>query len=214
MGNRTATILIFLLAGTLAVSVSGCKLLHEKLIDLVLHSTACQEFVERHDNANYVGDRQSFSIAPDIDDALEAFDPPVERSDISEAKLTSASFEITWAAPETEHDWVIAGTVMIGYGGDEMAIASYDSVSVEEAYALGEPVYLEDLEPMGVDLFNQALSDYLAGVDPVVDLWVESDSVSPTPSPSDSLSFNWEGCIYMYVVSSYRTEVVDFFGGD
>jgi hypothetical protein len=43
---------------------------------------------------------------------------------------------------------------------------------------------------------------------------VESDNVTPAPSPSDSLKFDWTGCLYMYVVTPYRTEVVDFFGSD
>jgi hypothetical protein len=38
--------------------------------------------------------------------------------------------------------------------------------------------------------------------------------VTPAPSASDSLKFDWTGCIYMYVISTYKTEVVDFFTND
>jgi hypothetical protein len=214
MSKRTIKILTFLLIGALAVSVAGCKLLHEKVIDLVIRNSACMGFEERHDTAQYVGDRQAFLIAFEVDKALSSLDPPLERADIDTARLTSASYEVTWLE-DPGHDWTIGGSLWIAYGGVEHPIATYDDVSLKETYELGEPVFLATLHQSGVDLFNLALDDYRAGVNPEVEFWVEGDSCDPRPQDvGHSLNYDWTGCINMYIVSPYRTEVVDFFDSE
>jgi hypothetical protein len=213
MDSRTVRFLVLMLVAALTVGAAGCKALHERVIDLVITNKACMDFVERHDTANYVGDVQTVEVADDIDDALASLEPPLEREDVQEARLTTASFEVT-GFDDPGHDWVIGGTLMIAYGAVEDTMATYTEVSIADAYAAGEPIYFDGLTPEGVSLFNQALEDYLNGFRPEVSFWVVSDGVTPAPSPSDSLKFDWTGCLHMYVVSSYRTEVVDFFTKD
>jgi hypothetical protein len=214
MNSRIAKILTFLLIAGLAVSAVGCKLLHEKVIDLVVRNTSCLDFVERHDEANYVGDVQMFDVALEIDDVLGSLDPPLERSDIDTARLTAVSIEIPWF-DDPGHDWEITGDMMISYGQQEAIIASYEGFSVSDVHGMGGPFFLPTLNEAGVDLFNDALYDYYQwGFNPVVSFWIENDSCTPAPSPADSMNFDWTGCLYMYVVSPYETEVVDLFGSD
>jgi hypothetical protein len=214
MKRRSVKTLTFLLIGALVVCAAGCKILHNKVIDLVIRKSACMDFTERHDSADYVGGRESFPVAAEVDKALSSLEPPLERADIDTARLTSASFEVTWLE-DPGHDWTIAGRIMIGYDGQEEPMATYDEVSLRDALAEGGPIFVPTFNQDGVDLFNQALEDYLAGLDPEVELWVESDDCDPRPQDvGDSLKYDWNGCIYMYIVSPYSADVVDFFGDE
>ncbi len=210
MNNKIRGIIALLIVLGLAVGVTGCKLLHEKVVDVVLRNSAAIDFVVREDSANYVGDPLVIDIAEDIDDALGGFDPPLERVHIKEAGLLAATYEVTWVGdPEPWHDWEISGSIWIKYGLAESVIIDYPELWLYDALGAGE--ISAELNASGVSLFNQALDDYRSGHDPVLSFWMEGDGCDPLPSGDDNLKFDCTARIYMYVVSPVTLEVPDLF---
>ena len=213
MSNKMRRIIALLVVLGLAVGITGCKLLHDKVIDVVLRNTYEMDFEEREDSANYVGDAEEIDIAEDIDDALDSFDdPPLDRDDITDARLLSASYEVTWLE-DPGHDWVLSGRIWMQYDGDEEVLIDYSdpgqSLSLYDALGAGE-IY-PDLNPSGVALFNDALEDFLDGHDPILTFWMDNDDCVPAPTANDSLKFNWTAHVYMIVVAPLELEVVDLF---
>jgi len=212
MSNKMRRIIALLVVLGLAVGITGCKLLHDKVVDVVLRNTYEMDFEEREDSANYVGDSEVIDVAEDIDDALGSFRPPLDRDDITEARLLSASYEVTWLE-DPGHDWVLSGRIWMQYGRAESVIIDYSdpgqSLSLYDALGAGE-IYA-DLDPSGVNLFNQALDDFRGGDDPVLTFWMDNDDCVPAPTANDSLKFNWTAHVYMYVVSPCSLEVFDMF---
>ncbi len=210
MSNKMRRIIALLVVLGLAVGITGCNLLHEKVIDVVLRNSYEMDFEEREDSANYVGDSEVIDIAEDIDDALESFYPPLDRDDITDARLLSASYEITWLE-DPGHDWVISGRIWMQYDLDEEVLIDYSEEPLSLYGALGAGEIYADLNESGVALFNEALDDFLAGDDPVLTFWMDNDECVPAPSASDSLKFNWTARVYMYVVVPLELEVFDMF---
>ena len=209
MNNKMRGIIALLIVLGLAAGITGCKLLHEKVVDIVLRNYAEMDFETREDSADYVGTPQIVDVADGIDEALAGFDPPLERSAITDARLLSASYEVTWLE-DPEHDWEISGGVWIQYGLAESVIIDYSEQSLYDALGAGE--ISAELNQSGVNLFNAALDDFRSGLDPVLFFWVEGDSCAPLPTPADSLKFDWTGRFYMYVVSPITLEVPDLYG--
>ena len=209
MNNKIRGIIALLIVLGLAVGITGCKLLHDKVVDIVLRNNAAVDFQEREDSADYVGEAQVVDIAEEIDDALEGFDPPLARTDIKDARLMAGTYEVTWLE-DPGHDWRIWGEIWIQYGQAESVIVDYSDQSLYEALGAGE--ISADLNPSGVNLFNAALDDFRSGLDPVLAFWVEGDSCVPEPTAQDSLKFDWTGRLYMYVVSPVTLETFDLFG--
>ena len=209
MNNKMRGIIALLIVLGLAAGITGCKLLHERVVDIVLRNYAEMDFETREDSAEYVGDPEVIDIAEGIDEALAGFDPPLERSAITDARLLSASYDVTWLE-DPGHDWRISGEIWIRYGLAESVIVDYDDQWLYDALGAGE--ISADLNPSGVSLFNAALDDFRSGLDPVVTFWVEGDSCFPEPTPADSLKFDWTGRFYMYVVSPLQLEVFDLYG--
>ena len=209
MNNKMRGIIALLIVLGLAAGITGCKLLHERVVDIVLRNYAEMDFETREDSAEYVGDPEVIDIAEGIDEALAGFDPPLERSAITDARLLSASYDVTWLE-DPGHDWEISGSVWIQYGLAESVFIDYSHQPLYDALGAGE--ISADLNPSGVSLFNAALDDFRGGADPVVTFWVEGDLCFPEPTPADSLKFDWTARLYMYVVSPLRLEVFDLYG--
>lgn len=210
MNNKIRGIIALLIVLGLAVGVTGCKLLHEKTVDVVLRNSAAIDFEVREDSASYVGDPQVIDIAEGIDDALAGFDPPLDRAHIKEAGLLAATYEVTWLGdPEPWHDWEISGSIWIKYGLAESVFIDYSELWLHEALGAGE-IHAE-LNASGVTLFNQALDDFRSGQDPVLSFWMDGDGCVPPPSGDDNLMFDCTARIYMYVVSPVTVEIPDLF---
>lgn len=208
MNNKIRGIIALLIVLGLAAGVTGCKLLHEKVVDVVLRNSAAMDFEEREDSADYVGDPEFIAIAEGIDEALAGFDPPLDRTDIKDARLLAGTYEVTWLE-DPAHDWEISGRVWIQYGLAESVIIDIPEQSLYDALGAGE--ISAELNESGVSLFNAALDDFRSGLDPVLAFWVDGDSCVPEPSAQDSLKFNWTGRLYMYVVSPVTLETFDLF---
>lgn len=209
MNNKMRGIIALLIVLGLAVGVTGCKLLHDKVVDIVLRNYTAMDFQEREDSADYVGEPEEVDIAEKIDDALAGFDPPLTRASITDARLLSGTYEVTWLE-DPGHDWDIKGSIWIQYGLAESVIVDYSEQSLYDALGAGE--ISAELNQSGVNLFNAALDDFRGGADPVLFFWVEGDSCAPEPTPADSLKFDWTGRLYMYVVSPLKLQTFDMFG--
>ena len=208
MNNRIRGIIALLIVLGLAVGVTGCTLLHEKEVDVVLRTAAAMDLEVRTPFAVFVGDPVVIDIAEKIDDALGGFDPPVERADIKDAGLMASTYEVTWLE-DPGHDWEISGRVWIQYGRAESVIIDYSQQSLYDALGAGE--ISAELNASGVSLFNTALDDFRSGQDPVLSFWMDGDGCIPQPSAQDSLKFDWTGRFYIYAISPLELEVFDLF---
>jgi hypothetical protein len=56
--------------------------------------------------------------------------------------------------------------------------------------AKGKPIYA-DLNSAGVAVVDRALQAILAGEDPRIVVRMNSDNITPAPSPTDPLDFMW-----------------------
>ena len=205
MNHRLIKALALLLVVGLAVAATSCKLLHEKVIEIVLNSSACMDFEEREDSAQFTTP-ETVDVADDIDDALS--EAGVSRDDLVEARLIGATYEVTWL-DDPGHDWEIEGEIILSYAGEESTIVDYSEQSLYDALGAGK--IKADLNQSGVNLFNKALGDYMDGWNPVLTFTVSNDACTPSPSPSDSLKFDWTGCMHMYIIVEQEPDVIDPF---
>lgn len=211
MKNKMIKAIAVLLILGLAGSIVGCDLLHEKVIEIVVRNSACVEFEEREDSAQFTTP-ETIDVAEEVDEALAA--AGLKRGHITDAKLLAGSYTVTMLQ-DAGHDWEISGTILVQRDdvtdGPEIILDySSESVSLEVALVTGE--IFADLNPDGVALFNRALYNYHHDdMDPILTFTVVNDECSPTPSPADSLIFDWTGCMYMYVVVTDTLDIVDPF---
>jgi hypothetical protein len=192
------------------LALGGC-LLDDRTVEIVLSEATCEPFVEYHESENYTTPK-TVEVGENVDDLLAQND--FTREDIISAYLISGSYEVTEF--EHDHDWTIEGTVTVERtdigGAGPVVLFEYENVSLESE--LGSKNYVT-LLPDGIALVNDALADWIAGADPVLQLTVVSDEgVTPSPSPSDALSFTWEACLYIQVTATFDTEMFTFIGGE
>lgn len=192
---------------TLIVSGSGC-ILEEKVIDIVLSDEISAEFIENHQTEAWTNN-EIVDYASEINQILE--DNGYSRSDIGEAKVVSAHYGVTAFAGA--HDWTINGMVEVrridGGIGPWTTVVNYTSVSV--AGALGAKIPAA-LNAGGVTLLNQALADFIAGTDPILEFRVNNDGdVIPDPSAVDPIIFDWRAWLLIQVVIKETLDVPDPF---
>ena len=201
------TIAVLLILG-LAGSIAGCKLLHEKVIEIVVRDSVCVEFLQREDSAQFTTPK-TVDVAEEVDEALSGIG--LDRDDITDARLLAGSYTVTMLE-DAGHDWEISGTILVQRDdisdGPEI-ILDYSSQSLEGALATGE--IFANLNPDGVELFNRALDDYRADFDPILTFTVVNDACTPAPTEQDSLIFDWTGCMYMYVIVEQTLDIPDPF---
>ena len=163
--KRTFKTVAFLVLMLSIAGLNGC--LEDRETEIVLNDENCESFDEYRTSAVYTTP-YLLDVAEEIDSLLA--DNDASRSDIIEAFLVSASYEIT-AFPHDEiyHDWDFAGVIMIeriGSGNPPDTLLDYnDYITVSDA-AVGEKTYVT-LHEDGVAVINGALSDFISGADPV-----------------------------------------------
>ena len=114
----------------------------------------------------------------------------------------SASYEVTELAGE--EDWLISGYITVQRDeGLVKRIVKYTEQSLQDA--LHNQTSAE-LDAAGVAIINGALASFLD--DPympiILTFEVDNDSVEPTPTGADPLSFTWKACIHLHIV--YKEE--------
>ncbi len=199
MKTLLVVLAILLIFGT------GC-IMDEKVIEIVVSSSTCVEFSENEDSETF-STVAVVDYAGEIDEILE--DHGLDRSDIKEAYVVEASYEVTDFAHD--HDWHISGQIDVART-DEPAgpalLIDYTDQSVEDA--LGTAI-AASLNSEGVELLNNALDDYIAGASPVISFEVVNGDVEPDPSSSDRLVFTWQACVTLHIIVVETIEVPDPF---
>jgi hypothetical protein len=206
--RKTRLILTAFLLLALLVGGSGC-FIKEKVMEVVFGDSTCVPFKVRDDNENFTTPYE-LDYWEDLDEILA--DNDLTRDDIVHAHLVSATYQVTDFAGR--HDWIISGEITVTRNdipSSVETIVEYTSQSV--AGAMPAPVQAVLVQD-GVDLFNQSLEDYLDGFNPVLTFEVVSGDVDPTPSPADSIIFDWEGCLKIQVIDVLEFDMWDPLGGD
>jgi hypothetical protein len=187
------TVLISLLL--LLMGGGGC--LEDKVTELVLTDETFMDFEESHTSASWTTPFTLDNYGSQLDSAL--VDAGYSRSNILSAQLVAAFYGVTDFSQA--HDWRISGTITVqrtdGTPGLVETLIDYTSVSVDSALGLKIPA---SLDPAGVAVINQALTDFITGSNPVLVFRVENGSVSPIPDAQDPLIFDWRAWIKVQVV--------------
>ena len=204
--NNTAILLL------LIVSIAAlCGCLEDRETEIVLNDENCETFDEHRTSENYTTP-YLLDLAGEIDSLLE--DNDVSREEILDAFLVSASYEITdFPHGELYHDWEFAGVIMIerlGGGNPPDTLLDYnDYITVSDA-VVGDKIHVT-LHDDGVAVINDALEDFIAGLDPVLRVTVENGDIEPDPSEIDPLVFSWEFCLFLQLITTLDTEIFQVF---
>jgi hypothetical protein len=202
---------LLLLGALIVVSFFACGngcILHTRELEIVVTDRACIMFNEFHTSENYTTPGAE-NLFEDLDELLA--DHGLARSDVIEAGLISATYQVLTLEGST--DWTVQGTMRVSYDDAEAVIVNPTSQSLMGAMAAPVPA---DLNSDGVDLINEAIADYLAGLNPVVEFWVEygTGDVDPAPTAGNPLEFTWEGCLKLYIDFIEELDVYDMFPAD
>jgi hypothetical protein len=198
------TAMLLLLTG-LMLGVSSC-IMEDRVIELVVTNESCADFTEDAIAALFVTPA-TVDYGNEINQALE--DNNVSREDIVTARVVSASYGVT--SFSQTHDWQVSGAITVERNDKSdgpSTLINYTDQSIADALGKMLPV---DLNSDGVGLLDRALSDFIAGGDPILTLKVNNGGVSPLPSVSDPIRFTWQACIVVHIVTKKDMQVPDPF---
>lgn len=185
-----------------ALGLGGC-LLEDREVEVVLNDEHCEEFVEYHITENYTTPAV-IELGEDLDSLLA--DNDVSRDQLVDAFLVSGFYEVKEFSHT--HDWKISGIIAVeriditGVGPDTLIV--YTELELKDALGDKRPVMLHK---DGVAIVNQAMDDYIAGGNPVLQLTVVNGDVEPPPNAGDPLSFTWDACLNVQLIVTIDTEV-------
>jgi hypothetical protein len=214
--RRTKGIVAGVLVLCLAAGVLGC-VLEEKVIDIVVKNETFVEFAQRDTSASQVTPSY-LDVADRIDEILA--DNDLWRGDIVSARLASCSYGVTrfWDPAGDHDDWEVSGYVTIertdkklGSGrADSAVIVNHTWLSVKDA--LGQRI-VADLDSAGVAVLHRAFDDYIDDPDayPELEFNVHNGVVTPTPSGTDTMKFDWTAWLLIDVVVRDTLELPDLF---
>lgn len=200
------TILIMLAIALVALSLSSC-IMDEKTLEIVFTGETSADFQENEDDATDDPETAVIDIADEIRDILDEND--VSLSEIKDAFVSSVSYGVS--SFSQSHDWTVSGAVSVrrvDLAGSFTPIANYTSVSVQGA--LGQKTGVP-LLPSGVAIVNQALDDFLAGQNPVLEFQLENSSIAPPPSAIDPMVFDWRAWLAIQLITTETVDVPDPF---
>lgn len=205
--KQTMIILIAIVA-LVALSVPGC--LEDKVVEIVLTGETYADFSEDETGADQP-ETALINVGGEIDSIL--IDNGYSKSDIEDAFVTAVFYGVTSIPSSQTHDWTLSGAISVrrvDLGGSFVPIVNYASQSVQAA--LGQKI-AAPLEQPGVDVVNQAMDDFLADVvpPPVLEFQVQHSSITPTPTPSDPMVFEWRAWLNVQLVGSETFEIPDPF---
>ncbi len=202
----TRTLLILVLTLGLVALLGSC--LDEKVLQLVLTGETYADFNENETSADNP-ETAVVDVAEEVRDILE--DNGYTTSDLDSAFVTSVSYGVTSIPSSQTHDWVLTGQIRVARdGGPAVVIVDYTSQSVQAA--LGKKI-AAPLEPLGVDLINDALNDFINNnQNPVLTFEVQHGTILPnTPTPGDPMVFDWRAWLAIQIIIPQTVEVPDPF---
>ncbi len=199
------TIIVWTAIALVALSLPAC-IMQEKTLDIVFTGETSADFAENEDGADEA-ETAFVDIADELRDILE--DNDVSLSEIEDAFVTSVSYGVT--SFDQAHDWTISGAISVrrvDLAGSFTTIADYTSVSVQGAIGqkTGVPLQLA-----GVAIVNQALDDFLAGQNPVLEFQILSATIDPQPSSLDPMVFDWRAWLAIQLITTETVDVPDPF---
>ena len=118
-----------------------------------------------------------------------------ELEDVQKITMVSGSYKVSKPS-KAPHDWVITGNVTISRQDDPMAPPTsgpspfIDMFNQSLKAAKGKPVRAS-LNAEGVALVDRALAGLLEGMNPRLIIAMNSSNITPPPSASDPLDFQW-----------------------
>ena len=184
--NRTMRLITTSAALAALVAIgSGC-ILEDTGIEIVIKDVYCMTFEEDHESETFVTP-STINLAEELDQALE--DNDVSPDQVVRASMIIATYQVT---DPPAHDWTLTGQITVErtdiVEGPEV-IVDYASQALSDC--TDAPVFA-DLNEDGVNLINDAIEDYLNGMDPILLFKVQNGDCDPSPSESDRLVFEWE----------------------
>jgi hypothetical protein len=194
---------VILTAAVYLAALPGAGCLEEKVLEIVLTAETSADFSQNETSSSW-SEPAVIDMAAEIRDVLE--DNGYGTGDLVGAHVTSASYGVT--SFSQAHDWEISGEITVTYGSTTETILNYTSQSVQAAR--GKKISAP-LQPAGVDLVDQALQDFLGGLDPVLTFTIVNGSTGPAPSVVDPMIFDWRAWLAVQVIVDEEVEVPDPF---
>jgi len=184
---------------------TGC--LKEKVYEIVLFDETMADIEHFETSANN-SQPVVVNYGDEIDKILK--DAGWSRDKVKSAKVVAAFYGAT--ANNTSHDWAVAGGFQVERtdvpAGPALIVDyTFDSVDM----ALGKKIQAS-LNAAGVDILNQALADFIAGANPVLEFSVaDGATITPVPSDVDILDVETRAWIKIHVVLEDEGEFPDPF---
>jgi hypothetical protein len=184
--------------------------MEDRVVELVFSGSTCVDFPQFSTTATFHSDPVQVWYEDELDKILQNND--VSPDDIVAIKLVSASYgvdSVTYFAQQ--HDWTITGSVYverIDESEGPFPLITYTSQSVTGALNKTIPAQLDSA---GVALIDSAFVDFINGGNPILEFQVVNSAVSPPPSQSDPIVFDWNACIWVDFVIKTDLEVPDPF---
>ena len=197
---------LLLLLG-LVTALSNC-IMEDRAVELVLNDRTCPEFTTDEDTVSFALPPVEVNYASELDSILR--DNGVEREELVSANLVSVLYGVT--SFDQAHDWTITGAITVerfDIADGPATLVDYASYPISSA-AVGIETSL-GLNSAGVGVMNRALSAFLADSLPVLIFTVNNSGVSPKPSKTDRIIFDWKACLSMQIVTKADIEVPDPF---
>lgn len=185
---------------------TGC-ILEDKVVQVIFTGQTSAEFSQNSQSEEFLN-TTVVNYTEQIDEILA--DNDIGRDEIETALLVSASYGVT--SYQQAGDWVISGAILVNRQDITIAedtLVSYTDQSVRDA--LGKKIPAKT-HAAGINIINQALSDYIAGThNPVIEFTVVNSTVDPTPSAGNPIIFDWKAWLIVQVILENTFEVPDPF---
>jgi hypothetical protein len=198
------------LLAVVLVAGSGCNILEDKVLQIVLSEDACAEFLASETTDNWTK-TAVIDYGQEISDILAEND--YARTDLEAITLTSAFYGVTQYNGGT--NWVISGVIRVRRTDADATPAEQNYVTITNYSQVSIPAALDkklqaDLNQAGVGLLNQALADFLIGDNPILEFQIESLSadISPDPSVANPMMFTWKAWLVFQILLNQEIENV------
>jgi hypothetical protein len=203
---RQKILLISLLVSVSAlVFLSGC--IYDNMSgEVVLTEKICVSFEEYHDSPTLNSAVVSDKFKDRLLELLAEYGAGPE--DIVSIGVVGGSYKVTKPS-KTNDEWTISASVNIARQDDPYGpVTDGPALLMEETVQLlndaqGKPVSVPHpavLKDPGVQVINRALEDLLNGADPRLVVTLVGGTISPAPTPSNPLEFNWLACVTFQAV--------------
>jgi len=217
-------IVILVAALVFVGATSGCNILDEKKLDVILKSETCAEFSQNSTSEQFV-DVATIDIQRELEAALE--NNGYARGDITNATLVGAFVGTT--SFTQDHDWIISGRIDVEYlvvnevtldttvAGGPATLLDYTEQSVQDALDQKLTMPLTDA---GVAVLQQSIDQFLAHAVVAPDKGVlrfrivNGSARNPDgnpPSVNDPIIFDWKAWLVIHLVVPQTVEVPDPF---